>query len=233
MGSSRLPGKVLMPMGGPTALDHVLRRAMGFALQVAVCTSELPDDDAIEAHCAAIGCVCVRGPAEDVFQRFRKTLTDPRVAHTPWFARVTADCPLLSTALAQRLVASAEPGLDVVTVRNEEVARGLPVELVRRACFEAIDPQSLDAPQREHVTLCFYERPERYTCRFVEVPEAIRHPEFRLTLDYPEDYELLRRLLEADPELSGEGAVARLLREPELAAINRHRGQKAPRQEAK
>jgi len=229
MGSSRLPGKVLLPLGGRSVLEHVVRRARGFAEQVVVCTSELETDDAVAAHCAEIGYVCVRGASENVFQRFRKTLADRRVLDTPWFARVTADCPLLSTALAKRLVASMEPGFDVVAVRDGDVARGLPVEIVRRASFEAIDHTELDAPQREHVTLCFYEQPERYACRFVEVPQAIRHPELRLTLDYPEDHELLRRLLEADPDLTAEQAVEELLRKPELAAINHQRKQKAPR----
>lgn len=228
-GSSRLPGKVLMPLGARSVLGHVVHRARAFASQVVVCTSDLPGDDAIEAHCAELGCLCVRGPSADVFARFRKALADPRIERTPWFARVTADCPLLSPALAHALIDQTAPELDVVAVRATDIARGLAVELVRRDSFEALDPTSLDAPQREHVTLVYYEQPERYAVRFAEVPAAIHHPELRLTVDHPEDYELLRQLLADDPELSAEDAVARVLSDPALAAINAGVGQKAVR----
>ncbi len=227
--STRLPGKVLRPLGGRPVLAHVVARAGEFARQVVVCTSTGADDDAVEAACAELDTLCVRGPLEDVFARFRLALADPRVLPTPWFARVTADCPLLSSALARHLLAHTAPDLDLVAVRNEDVTRGLPVELVRRSTFEAIDPATLDGPQREHVTLGLYEDPERYRVRFVEVPAPQHHPELRLTLDHPEDYELLRRLFEDDPEVTGEAAVARLLREPELAAINRTLPQKPVR----
>lgn len=227
--SSRLPGKVLMPLGGRSVLAHVVARAGEFAAQVVVCTSTGPEDDPVEAACADLGTVCVRGPLEDVFGRFRLALADPRVRPTPWFARVTADCPLVSSTLARHLLAHTEPDLDIVAVRNEDVTRGLPVELVRRATFEAIDPDDLDGPQREHVTLGLYEDPDRYRVRYVEVPEPFHHPELRLTLDHPEDHELLRRLLDGDPELTAEAAVARLLADPELAAINRTQRQKPVR----
>jgi len=227
--SSRLPGKVLAPLGGRSVLGHVIARADEFAQQVVVCTSAGPEDDAVEEACAELDTICVRGPLDDVFGRFRLALADPRVRPTPWFARVTADCPLLSSTLARHLLAHTAPDLDLVAVRNEDVTRGLPVELVRRATFEAIDPAGLDGPQREHVTLGLYEDPGRYRVRYVEVPEAQHHPELRLTLDYPEDYELLRRLFDDDPDLTGEAAVARLLRDPELAAINRTQRQKPVR----
>jgi spore coat polysaccharide biosynthesis protein SpsF len=229
MGSTRLPGKVLMPLGGKTVLEHVLNRASEFSRQVVVCTSTGPEDDAIDAHCASLGVVCVRGSRDDVFDRFRQALNDPRVIQTPWFARVTADCPLLSSALCRRLMAHTGAELDVVTVRGDDVIRGVAAELVRRASFEAIDPMTLDGPQREHVTLCFYDEPARFHVRFVDVPEPLNHATLRLTLDYPEDYEVLGALFEGDPDLTAEDAAARLLREPELAAINQGKQQKSPR----
>jgi len=229
MESTRLPGKVLFPLGKSSVLEHVVRRARGFAEQVVVCTSDRKSDDAIEAHCAEIGCACVRGDSENVFQRFRDTLASPNVMRTHWFARVTADCPLLSTTLARHLVAHTRPEFDLVAVPDDQITRGLAVELVRRFPFEEILDENLDAPQREHVTLCFYERTETYRCHFIDAPDALRQPSIRLTLDYPEDYELLFRLFERDEELTAEQAVDILLQDPELAATNQNTTQKAPR----
>jgi len=230
MSSSRLPGKVLLPLGDGTVLDQVLRRAAAFSGQVAVCTSGEPDDDAIEAHCQKVGALCLRGSRDDVFARFRAALRDPRVQESGFFARITADCPLLSVPLARRLVeeAAAHPELDYLCFRLERLPRGLPVELVRRAAFLALDPAALDGPQREHVTLALYEQPARHRCRCLDPPDALRHPELRLTLDYPEDYTLMRLLFE-DPDVTAESAVARMLRDPALPWLNARCAQRPAR----
>ena len=230
LSSSRLPGKVLLPLGDGAVLDQVLRRAAAFAGQVVVCTSEGADDDAIAAHCEKTGVACVRGPLEDIFARFRAALLDPRVERTPWFVRVTADCPLLSVPLARAVIAAAEADdeLDYACVHLDRAPRGVAVEAVRTATFLALDPAGLDGPQREHVTPVLYEKPERFACLRLDVPGALRHPELRLTIDHPEDYALMQRLFE-DPEVSAESAVARLLREPELTDINAHCEQRTVR----
>ena len=51
MSSSRLPGKVLMPLGGLPVIYHVTRRSERANLvdKVVVATSTLPDDDEIYA----------------------------------------------------------------------------------------------------------------------------------------------------------------------------------------
>jgi spore coat polysaccharide biosynthesis protein SpsF len=227
--SSRLPGKVLRPLGGRPVLAQVVDRVAAFADVVVVATSEGADDDPVADLAEELGTVCVRGPLDDVFARFRLALEDPRVPATEWFARVTADCPLVSPTLARHLLAHRDTDADVVAVRNEDVTRGLPVELVRRSSFAALDPAALDGPQREHVTLVFYERPERHRVRFVEVPAPFDHPELRLTLDYPEDAALLEALFTGRPDLRAEEAIEAVLADPALAAVNRSQQQKDPR----
>jgi spore coat polysaccharide biosynthesis protein SpsF len=227
--STRLPNKVLLPLGETRVIDHVVRRAAGFSQQVVVCTSTDASDDPVEAHCREVGTLCLRGPLENVFLRYRKALLDERVAATEWFARVTADCPFLSVPLAKRLAgAAAETDLDYLSYDLGQLPLGLAVELVRSATFLSIDPDTLDAPEREHVTLALYEQPGRYRVRRLDVPEPMRHPELRLTLDYAEDYELLQRLVDLGVD-SAEAAVARLLADDQLARINRHCQQKRAR----
>ena len=230
MSSSRLPGKVLLPLGDGLVLDQVVRRCAAFSSQVVVCTSTDPSDDPIRDHCNKLGTPCVRGDLHDVFARFRTALFDGGVNVTEWFARVTADCPLISVPLARELLAAAlaEPGLDYACVRLERAPRGLPIELVRREAFLGVEPASLDAPQREHVTPVFYENPHRYRCLRIDVPPQLRYPELRLTLDHPQDYQLLQRLFE-DPDVSAESAVARMLADPELPWTNAHCEQRSVR----
>ena len=228
MSSTRLPGKALLPLGNATALDQVIRRAAQFSVQVVVCTSAQPSDDAIEAHCDEQGVVCVRGSLDDVFDRFRQTLLDPRVEQTEWFARVTADCPLVSPRLAEHLMAATE-GMDYVAVQYDKTPLGLAIELIRRETYMAIDADSLDDSEREHTTLRLYEEPGRYRCVRLAPPADLQHPEFRLTLDYEEDYKLLATLFE-DNDVTATQAVERMRQESALAAINAHCSQKVVRE---
>ena len=221
MTSSRLPGKVLLPLGNATVLDQVVNRAREFSSQVVVCTSDDQSDDPIAHLCKANNTVCVRGSLTDVFSRFRSTLADPRVSRATWFARITADCPLLSPSLARLVIARAHSGLDYIAPTPEQLPLGISLELVRTATFEAIDPNNLDAPQREHVTPVFYENPNRFRCRWIDAPSQFAYPKLRLTLDYPEDYELLKQLFR-DPRVTTRSAIARLLKSPNLAVQNRH-----------
>jgi spore coat polysaccharide biosynthesis protein SpsF len=229
MSSSRLPGKVLLPMGDGLVLDQVIKRAAPFSDQVVVCTSTDPSDQPIEEFCEQRGVVCVRGPLDDVFERYQMALADPRVCSSDWFARVTGDCPLLSTDLARHLIENIGASDDYVCVHHDGLPRGLTAEFINSETFLQIDQGLLDGPDREHVTLHLYEHRERYECCFIEPPLQLRHPGLRLTLDYEEDYMLLQRLFDGAPDITAEQAIARLNSEPELRRQNAHCVQKAAR----
>jgi spore coat polysaccharide biosynthesis protein SpsF len=229
MSSTRLPGKALLPLGGATVLDQVVRRAETWSKQVVVCTSVDETDDPIESHCRETGMLCVRGSLGDVFDRFRATLAHPRVENTEWFARITGDCPLISMELAQQLLDSRAENLDYVCVPQTDLPRGISIEVVRRSTFESIDHSTLDTAEKEHVTLHLYEKKGRYSCLWLDPPEAVKHPELRLTLDFAEDYTLIKALFDWDPDLSAETAIAHLSSNPELVAINADCVQKGAR----
>lgn len=228
MSSSRLPGKVLLPLGGKPVLDHVVDRCREFSSFVAVCTSVDASDDVLAAHCEQIGVLCVRGDLDDVFSRFRATLAHPQIPPSRWFYRVTADCPLVSTELAKLLVDAARDGLEYLGVAADTVPLGISAELVRRESFEKIDMQSLDAAEREHVTLRLYESSGARRCLRIAVPPHLQGPELRLTVDYPEDLALLRRLFDIDPTLDARKAIDYLREHPDVAD-NGHLEQKAAR----
>jgi SAM-dependent methyltransferase len=82
MSSSRLPGKVLRPLAGVSVLEHVVSRAREFSVQVAICTSLDPSDAPIAELCESLGVICVRGPLDDVFSRYRRALADERLEPT-------------------------------------------------------------------------------------------------------------------------------------------------------
>ena len=229
LSSSRLPGKVLLPMGDSTVLDQVIRRARRFSEQVVVCTSVEPDDDPLVAHCLEHGILCVRGPLDDVFGRFRLALEHPEVDDSEFFARITADSPLVSAEIADGIKKRLHSEVDYARADYASIPLGTGVEFVRTAAFLAIDPASPDGPEKEHVTLRFYETPGRY--RILEVPadDEFNAPSLRLTLDYPEDYALLTQLFDACGDPSTRDILSLLKQNPDWVAMNASCGQRTAR----
>jgi spore coat polysaccharide biosynthesis protein SpsF (cytidylyltransferase family) len=108
MGSSRLPGKVLMPLAGRLVLDHVVTRVAA-AKQidgVVIATSDLPGDDAIANYCDAQGWICVRGSESDVLSRYASAV---RASNADIVVRVTSDCPIFSPRILDEMLSAFDP----------------------------------------------------------------------------------------------------------------------------
>ncbi|WP_208608300.1 cytidylyltransferase domain-containing protein [Amycolatopsis pretoriensis] len=225
--STRLPGKVLRPLGGRSVLGWVVRAAAAASGvdQVVVATSSDASDDDVALEAARCGAVVVRGPLDDVLERFAVALREhPADA----VIRLTADCPLLDPALIGRLATlwRAEPSLDYVsTTLVRTLPRGFDAELVRASVL-AEQVASATGADREHVTSGIYSQPSRYSCSGVVVSPAA--DDLRVTLDTAEDWELLTALVaELGDGVGDWRAVVGLLRSrPDLVALNAHVEQK-------
>jgi spore coat polysaccharide biosynthesis protein SpsF len=103
MGSSRLPGKVLMPIAGKPLLWHLIYRLRQCRTvdSVAVATSNESADDAIQQFCADHGVTCVRGPLQNVLERYRLAAL---ATGAKTLLRVTGDSPLIDPGLIDYLV---------------------------------------------------------------------------------------------------------------------------------
>lgn len=228
LSSTRLPGKVLLELGGKSVLERVLSCARAYCDEVVVATSADASDDAVQGECRRLDVACVRGSLSDVFSRFAQVLALAQYRQSEWFYRITADCPLQSRLLGRQLFAARGEDCDYLYFADDELPRGVAPELVRRAAFDSVDPASLTADERQHVTLPFYRAGSRYRARKLAVPADFAHPELRLTLDYAEDAALFDALFAVDPHMTSEQAVRHLLADPALAALNRHKGTSAP-----
>ena len=221
-GSTRLPGKVLRPLGGRPVLSWVVRAAQvaGCFDDVVVATSTLPDDDAVARLAGEAGAAVVRGPVDDVLDRYLLAL-DAHPADA--VVRLTADCPLLDPALLRTVVAAWRAAPDaadyVATTLHRTLPRGLDVELVtadalRRAGREA------RAHDRVHVTSYVWGHPELFRLSGLVVSPAAA--DLRITLDTLEDAALLDALVAAvgDRPPPWRELVSLLRAQPELVALN-------------
>lgn len=229
MGASRLPGKVLKSLGDTCVLDYVVSRTRmidGIA-DVVVATTTAARDDAIADWCKQQGVAIYRGSETNVLSRFLE-------AAAPYqpdaLIRVTADNPFFDYETGSRLVelASSSGEADLVVFESGHPV-GMAVELVDYEVLKKIGQAATEPRHWEHVTYYAYEFPERFRIVRVPVPEALRHPELRITLDTEEDYQLLRAVAAAFPGMktvSTAEVVNYLLSHPELVRLNRHIEQK-------
>jgi spore coat polysaccharide biosynthesis protein SpsF len=228
MASTRLPGKVLRAAGGQTVLGRVVRaaRLSGTLDDLVVATTTEPADDAIVAECGRLQVPVHRGPSEDVLTRFVEVLADHPAAAV---ARFTADCPLLDPEIMATVANCYHAVSDVdylSTAIVRTLPRGLDVEIVSAAALRRADVLATGY-HRAHVTSYLWSNPEQF--RVLGLNVAPDCSDLRLTLDTPEDWELLEAVIlamgEEPPTLAK--LVAWLDGHPELVARNAGVVQKA------
>lgn len=191
MGSSRLPGKVLEPIGPYPAIKHVYVRAQLAISDTVVATTSLPKDDALAAYLASEGIPVFRwgGAEADVLGRYaacaRAYPGDPIV-------RVTGDCPFLDPVLVAEAVhkAKGRRRVYVSNVRTRTYPRGLDVEAFSRCLLEEADAIAVGAHDREHVTPMVRGLAE---CQ-IGLLSGTDYSKFRWTLDTADDLAWFRAI---------------------------------------
>jgi len=225
-GSSRLPKKVLADVRGVPALARLIRRLRSCRAvdDVIVATTVDPQDEAIERLARDEGVACHRGSVDDVLAR---VVGAHRQAASDLIVEVTGDCTLLDPEIidwgVEHFLAN---DVDVVTnVRQPSFPEGQDIQVFPRRLLEEVEAAVDDPAVREHVSLHFYEHPQRYRVMHLLAPPAWRRPGMRCQLDWPEDLEFIRRVYDAlelghGPAFGLAPLLELLDREPAIAAIN-------------
>lgn len=190
--SSRLPGKVLMPLSGqPMILRQLERIARAGTLDgVVVATSRDPRDDTLAQVVAEAGFPVVRGSHTDVLGRFIDVI-DVYGPHS--VVRLTGDCPLTCPEIIDQVVGEfLSGGADYVSnTLNPTFPDGLDVEVVTADALCEVASISSDAAEREHVTLGVYRRSNQFTVRNVIDTSGRDHSGLRWTVDNPDDFQFV------------------------------------------
>jgi spore coat polysaccharide biosynthesis protein SpsF len=232
--SVRLPGKVLMPILGEPMLGRVIER-MRLARTVdaiVVATTDSSADDPVAAFVKASGAGIFRGSEDDVLNR---VVSAARAHDADVIVEITGDCPLVDPGLVDKVVGDfCAAGADFVSnILPRTTPRGTDVRVFTADALAEIDQHSTDPADREHVSLHFWEHPERYRIRNVVTELPASAAGIRLTVDTEEDLELARAIYEelypANPAFSLSDVLSLLDKRPELLELNRAVTQKAAR----
>lgn len=224
LASTRLPGKVLLEVGGTPLLARVVRRTQRASRidRVVVATSTDPSDEPIAALCQSLGVACFRGPAQDVLDRYYRAAS---ASQADVVVRVTANCPLIDPQVIDQVVAAfedLEPDCASNTV-YPTYPRGLEVEALSMAALERAWREALLPAERIRVTPYLYEHPESFAIFPVIQSEDCSHRHW--AADTLADLEFLRAVyarLGPDDSFSWRQVWRLLDDEPDLAARCRH-----------
>jgi spore coat polysaccharide biosynthesis protein SpsF len=221
MGSSRLPGKTLAPVyGGMPLLECVVRRfrACRELDEVVVATTVERGDDVIVEWCATNGVSVFRGSEENVLARVAGA-TQQYAADA--IVQMGADSAYLDYQLIDQLVGSYRSGTYDFVCNTLKLTYPLGIygHVVRAEKLLALNRRDdLSEKDKSDVLRYIWEHPESYAILNIEAPESLRHPELRLTIDYPEDMEQAKNVYAhfGVPLFTTQQVIDLYLQKPEL-----------------
>ncbi|MEZ4752926.1 MAG: glycosyltransferase family protein [Bdellovibrionota bacterium] len=224
MGSSRLPGKMLLPICEKPILQLVIERLkrVKLANEVVVATTVNLLDDEIEALCKSIDCAYFRGSEPDVLDRLIQTA---KAFDAEVIAQTTGDCPLIDPAVVDEAIKIfRESNVDYVSNRLDRTyPTGVDPQVFYTSALERVAEKTNDPDDREHGSYYIYTHPHEFTMKNFKA-EDVNLPHYRWLLDYPEDFEFTKaiyeRLYPSNPDFTMYDVLKLLEDEPELIKIN-------------
>lgn len=221
--SSRLPGKVLLELAGAPVIVGILNRVSlcTDVDKVILATSDDSSDDQLASRVQEAGFEVVRGPLDDVLGRFEKAL---EIYPAQYCIRITGDCPFIdpdwiSRVLAKHKMMDAEYSSNAL---NPSLPDGLDCEVINVDTLKTVANLANESIDREHVTHYIYTHPEDF--RICSVTNDVDHSSIRITLDNPQDWRVIQRIVqEVDMDYLSirlKEILDFLAKNPEVLAIN-------------
>lgn len=189
IGSSRLPGKVLLNLEGKTILEHVIERVRNsrFVKEVIVATTILKEDLKIVNLCASRDIRVYCGSENDVLDRYYQAA---RLLGASHIVRITADCPLMDAKVIDKVIGLHLSKKTDYTSTKENFPDGLDVEVftfeVLRRCWKNARLSS----EREHVTAYIKKHPKLFKFAYLSCAEDFSQK--RWTLDEKRDFRFIK-----------------------------------------
>ena len=224
MASSRCPGKALAPLAGRPLLEVLLDRmaAVRGVDGVVLATSVKAENDPLADVARRGGFEVFRGDEDDVLRRH---VDCARALGADHVVRVTGDNPLTDVETIESLVARhRREAADYTYVPGDALLMGILAEVLSRSALERSWERGDARHRSELMTLYIKEHPQEFAIAAAELPPGLYRPEYRLTVDEPEDVRLMQeifaRLAAPGRRVTTREAIALLDREPALARIN-------------
>ncbi len=230
MSSNRLPGKVMMKVGGKTLVERTIDAAKSSKniKKIYVATSESKSDDILSDFLATKNVEVYRGSLNNVFSRYYKIASLEKKSFDS-VVRLTADCPLLDPKVIDETI--EEHYLKKYEYTSTGLSNTYPVgqavEVISISTLLGLDEKLFDEEDFEHVTRFIWKREKMFKCGSKKYKQK-KYPEcnkLRLTVDQIEDLNLVEKIIEGlnyenEKSVCLEDIIEFLYLNPKLIEIN-------------
>ena len=221
MSSSRLPGKVLMPLANKPVLAHIVERLSYCKMidKIVVATTNEVSDDLVADYCEYNNIDCYRGSLEDVLDRYYQTA---KIYHADSIVRITGDCPVIDPVVVDAVITGYLSGKYDSYGLGGEFPDGLDCTVFSFSAIEKAWKEAKLQSEREHVGPYIENNPHLFRNGALELFQGLSQQ--RWTLDELNDYELLSKIFNELYRLDSPFLTHEILQfiqnNPELLAIN-------------
>lgn len=200
MGSTRLPDKVLMNLGGKPVLSHVLERLKNLKEEYKriIATSTLQRDNKIEEFCKENHILCFRGSENDVLDRYYQAAKLFKLEH---IVRLTGENPLVDARNLEFLIKEHLRSDADYSSNKFEVNSGLPIgvgcEIFKFSALQKSWIEGKKNNHREHINEYILENLHKFKASFVKAinNRLSKCKDLRLTIDTKEDFEFVENII--------------------------------------
>jgi len=225
MGSTRLPGKVLLNLEDKTVLEHIVDRIRSskYVDDIVVATTISKADLRIVELCANLDVSIYCGSEDDVLDRYYQAA---KLFRADNIVRITSDCPVIDPKIIDvAIILHIKNNVDYTSnTLKETYPDGQDVEVFTFTSLRTAWKDAKLASEREHVTPYIRNNPDIFKHASLEYKEDISQK--RWTLDNAEDLEFLRLvykyLYNKNPLFNMDDILALIDEKPEIEKINQH-----------
>lgn len=192
LGSTRLPGKVMLPLAGKPVLERQIERIRAARSRFELCVATTTDasDEPIRELCRRLDVDCLSGHPTDLLARH---VAVGRRVKADAIIKIPSDCPLIDPAAIDRVLGAFESDRGLCDLATNLCPGTWPdgndVEVIPRDVLEWADREATRPVEREHTTPFIWDQPDRFRILNVRWETGLDYSStHRFTLDYIEDY---------------------------------------------
>lgn len=198
MGSTRLPGKSLMPLAGKPLVEQLILRVKRCKKVdlIVLATTEKVQDDPLCDIAARLGIEVYRGSENDLVERYYQAAVH---YNATFIVRLPADNPVAEPGEIDRIIdhyvhSDDDFSANTHNILGNEYPDGLGAEVFSLEKLTEVRGLTTDPRNREHPHTYFYDHPEKFKIGTVQCPAAFRRPDLVLDVNTQEEYQFIAEL---------------------------------------
>ena len=209
LGSSRLPGKALMPILGKPMLEHMIDR-IRFSRhidEIMMATSVEKSDDQLEMFAEEVGIQCFRGSLDDVLGRLNAAVAS---TDADLVVEMLGDNPLVHSELIDDVIdyyldsqvdyaANTTIEYPLAPPDSARFPVGIRVQVFSPEVLSKCEMMVIDPEHREHSTSFIYEHPEIFKLGYFDAVGKwadLHRPDLTFAVNYAQNFELVKTIIE-------------------------------------